>query len=112
LTTLLSDEYRGVAIDSWTYPELRYWAEYSGQYDNFRDSWIERDVQLVSPETKADADDVNAFLGSDLDVLLLRSGSLLPGIQIPSDVEVVRAELWNGSNPDGFDPPVLLVRKG
>jgi hypothetical protein len=97
-------------VDNWTFVELRYWVEYSGQYDQFREAWVNNAVQVVGGMDKANADDIETFFASDADRFLVRSESLLEGIEIPEDFRVERVESW-GSDPDlWLDQPVLLVR--
>ena len=108
---MLNGPQRSAVIDSWTYPELRYWVEYSGQYDQFREAWINNEIQVAGADDKADAADIENFLTSDSITLLLRSESLLSGIDLPDNIRVDRVESWEGQGTEPSDPPVLLVRE-
>ncbi len=111
LSTMLSGPPQSALVDSWTYPELRYWVEYSGQYDQFREAWINHGIQVAGPDDKADLADIENFIVSDASTLLLRSESLLEGIDIPANIRVERIETWGDTNTVVLDPPVLLVRQ-
>ncbi len=110
LERLLSGEPGGVEIDPWTFPELKYWVEYSGQYGSFLPTWNEKQVRLATSDPKADAQAVEEFLRSDSDRLLLRSETLLDGALIPPAVQIYRAEFWNGSDDSAYDIPILLIK--
>jgi len=110
LESLLEVDPEKAFVDNWTFVELRYWVEYSGQYDQFRDAWVNNAVQVVGGMDKANAGDIETFFASEADRFLVRSESLLEGIEIPEDFRVERVESW-GSDPDlRADQPVLLVR--
>ena len=111
LSTMLSGPPQSALVDSWTYAELRYWVEYSGQYDEFREAWISNDVQVVGADDKADLADIESFLTSKSSTLLLRSESLLDGVEIPDNIRVDRIELWGNDPTAASNPPVLLVRE-
>ncbi len=111
LSTMLSGPPQSALVDSWTYAELRYWVEYSGQYDQFREAWINDGIQVAGPDDKADLADIENFLVSNFSTLLLRSESLLEGVDIPANIRVDRIESWGNDSVAAIDPPVLLVRE-
>ncbi len=111
LSTMLVDQPNGAQVDHWTYPELRYWVEYSGQYDEFREAWINQGVEIAGADDKADTGDIEAFFVSTSGVLLLRSESLLEGIEIPDNIRVDRIESWGNDSSAAINSPVLLVRE-
>jgi len=111
LTTMLVGQPNGAQVDLWTYPELRYWVEYSGQYDEFREAWVNQGVKIAGADNKADSDDIEAFFASNSGALLLRSESLLADIEIPDNIRVDRIESWGNDTMAASDPPVLLVRE-
>lgn len=110
LEVILAGKPGSTYIDLWSYPELRYWVEYSGQYDQFKDQWIAHDVQIAGPGDKAGPEDIEAFFNSTADRLLLRSGSLLEGIQIPGNIELLELATWKFPEDEQADSPVLLIR--
>lgn len=101
----------GTLIDLWTYPELRYWVEYSGQYDRYRELWLNHNVETAGTGSKAEPQDIQAFLVSDADRLLVRSESVLEGVLLPVDIRVLRIEPWDSRSQHSFDYPVLLIRE-
>ena len=111
LETILISQPNGALIDNWTYPELRYWVEYSGQYDRYRDAWIEQGVEIAGADNKADTQDIEAFVASNSDVLVLRSESLLEGVDIPSNFRIERVDAWSADDTPTSDGPILLVRE-
>ena len=111
LQTILSGDSQDYFIDNWTYVEVRYWVEYSGQYDQFREAWIDSGVRSVGGMDKVDSQDIQDFLTSDAGGLLLRSENLLEGIELPSDVRIQPVASWGKGNPLVSDRPVLLVRE-
>ena len=111
LDTILVKPTNGALVDNWTYPELRYWVEYSGQYDQFRDAWIERGIEIAGADDKADTQDLEAFFSSSYDAFLVRNESLLEGVKIPSNFRVERLETWGDAEAALSDGPILLVRK-
>lgn len=101
----------GTFIDLWTYPELRYWLEYSGQYDQFRELWINHQIQTAGSGSKAEFQDIEAFLNSKADRLLLRSESALEGVNLPKEIRVLRIEPWESDWNAPLDYPVLLIKE-
>jgi len=110
LETMFAGRSGGTLVDPWIYPELRYWIEYSGQYDQFRGDWISHDIRVASPIDKAYPKDIQAFFDSDADRLLLRKQTVLEGIEIPSDIRVEPVNFWG--DDANYPPlyPVLLSR--
>lgn len=100
----------GTLIDLWTYPELRYWVEYSGEYDEYRDRWISHEIEAIGSVGKVETEDIRAFIDSDADRLLIRSESLLEGISLPPNIRVIRIEPWESAGNTQIDHPALLVR--
>lgn len=111
LDTILVKQTNGALVDHWTYPELRYWVEYSGQYDQFRDAWIERGIEIAGADDKADTQDLEAFFSSSYDSFLVRNESLLEGVKVPPNFRVERLETWGDADAALSDGPILLVRK-
>ena len=111
LEAMLIDYPNGALVDNWTYPELRYWIEYSGQYNQFRDAWIERGIEIAGADDKADTQDLEAFFSSSYDVFLVRNESLLEGVKIPLNFRVERVETWGTDGAAASNGPILLVRE-
>lgn len=112
LVALLAGQPGQSVVDTEIYTDLRYWVELSGDYDQFRPDWIDHRIRTTSDFSKADVSNIEKFLSSTDDRLLLSDASLLedPSIQIPDDVKVIYVPRWEEF--DGFTPPqpVLLVR--
>jgi len=113
LSAVLSGERGKTVVDPNVYTDLRYWVELSGDYDSFQSAWIEHGVRQTSEFAGADASNVEEFLSSTDDRLLLGDASVLEdvGADRMVDVEVVYVPVWN--EHDGFSPaqPVVLVKK-
>lgn len=112
LVALLAGQPGRSVVDTEIYTDLRYWVELSGDYDRFRSEWIGHGIRTTSDFSKAEVSNVQAFLTSTDDRLLLSDASLLedPSIQIPSSIDVIYIPQWEEF--DGFTPPqpVLLLR--
>ncbi len=110
--SFLEGEPGKVTIDYWISPDTRYWIEYSGRYPDLRDSWIEHRVLETGNFIAAGPDQINEFLNSGGDRLLLRSEKALleSGIVLPDSIKILRVptESLDGVNP--ADAPVLLIR--
>lgn len=104
---ILSGQPGGTIVDLWTYPEIRYWMELSGDYASFTQAWLEHDVQPSAGVASADAQIVRDFLVSDADRLLLRNQQVLEGITVPDGVEIVAIDRDDVNQAQG---PILLVK--
>jgi len=112
LTVMLDGEPGRTVVDTALYPDLRYWIELSGDYNAFQPGWVAHQVQTTSQFFSADASNVQEFLDSNNDRLLLGDDSLIrePGIRIPANVEVIEVPAWAEYGGDAPAQPVLLVR--
>ena len=99
-----------ILIDYWIYPDTRYWVEYSGLLDRYRQDWIDRGLLGTPGFQPASPEDVRAFVDSDLDRMLLRDGSPVLG-PLPSGVTVVRPPLETWGDLSESQVPVLLVKE-
>lgn len=104
---ILSGQPGGTIVDLWTYPEIRYWMELSGDYKSFTKRWLEHEVQPSAGVASADAQIVREFLASDADRLLLRNQQVLDGITVPDDIEIIPLD---GNDVGQAQGPVLLVK--
>lgn len=111
LQLILGGEPGKTIIDNWTYPELRYWVELSGDYDEFQDGWGRHDIQIAGPNDKAFIPDVEEFLLSTNDRMVIRSESLLPTSYALLDVDVFPIPIWGSDTAIKGSGPVLLVRR-
>ena len=107
LEIILSGNPGGTVIDLWTYPEIRYWVELSGDYEDYRQGWLQHEVQPSPGSASADADNVLEFLNSDADRFLLRSQEVLDGVELPESIEIVPLSRTGG---DSTSRPLLLVK--
>ena len=112
LVALLAGKPGASVVDTEIYTDLRYWVELSGDYDQFRSDWINHRIRTTSDFAKADVSNIEKFLSSTDDRLLLGDASLLEdlSIPIPENVDVIYIPQWEEF--DGFTPPqpVLLIR--
>jgi len=83
LNIILSGEPGKTIIDNWTYPELRYWVELSGDYDQYRDRWINHDIQIAQPADKVNLRNIEQFINSDYDRFLVGNSLILDRIELP-----------------------------
>jgi len=109
---ILSGKQGGTVIDVWSYPTIRYSMEYSGSHDALLAQWITHDISSTSTFDEANAVDIQMFLESDSDRMMLRSESVLTdsGIQVPDNVQIVRYEPQPEDGTVSIDLPVLLVK--
>lgn len=112
LAAMFDGEPGKTVVDTELYPDLRYWIELSGDYNQFQPEWVAHQVQTTSEFFAADASSVQEFLDSDNDRLLIGDASLLEesGIQTPTEVEVIEVPTWADYGGDAPAQPVLLVR--
>ncbi len=112
LAVMLDGEPGRSVVDTELYPDLRYWIELSGDYNQFQPDWVAHQVQTTSQFFAADASSVQEFLDSNNDRLLIGDASLIEqsGMQIPADVEIVKVPTWGDYGGDAPAQPVLLVR--
>lgn len=110
---ILSGQPGATVIDGWTYPEARYWMEFSGQHDALRQEWIDHGVRATPGFDRAQPADVLAFLSSSDDRMVLRSSKVLTdgGITLPPNVEVVSVPRELRQGPLTVDLPVVLVKR-
>ena len=99
-----------LVIDNWTYPEVRYWVELSGAYDQYEQAWLAQEILIAGPTDKATVEDVSNFLSSNSNVMILRNDSVLPPADQLADVEVRPLPLSKGTEPAPSGGPVLLIR--
>ena len=104
---ILSGQPGGTIVDLWTYPEIRYWLELSGDYESFTQPWLEHKVQPSVGEASADTQVVRDFLTSDADRLLLRNQQALEGVTVPDGVEIIALDRDDAGVAQG---PVLIVK--
>ena len=99
-------------VDYWIHPDARYWIEYSGEYPDLRRDWITAQIESTPGFKAAAAEDIERFLSSEDDRMLLRSRQALTdsGVALPPNVTVVEvpADALNGAAPQ--DAPILLVK--
>jgi len=105
--TILAGQPGGTVIDGWSFPELRYWAELSGDYPATTNAWLEHNATVSGGGTSADPSTVIEFLDSDHDRLLLRNRTVLEGIELPESIEVLTFGDTAGDSGLG---PILLVK--
>ncbi len=112
LSVMLAGTPGKTVVDTELYTDLRYWVELSGDYDEFRDDWVNHDVQTTSTFFAADASNVQEFVESANDRLLLGDAVLLEdaGVEIPESIDVIEVPLWGTHSGVTPPQPVLLVR--
>ncbi len=112
LTVMLAGAPGKTVVDTELYTDLRYWVELSGDYDEFRDDWVNHDVQTTSTFFAADASNVQEFVESANDRLLLGDAVLLEdaGVEMPESIDVIEVPLWGTHSGVTPPQPVLLVR--
>ena len=101
-----------IDVDLWLYPELRYWVELSGDYNQYQKTWSQLDIQVVGSPDKADTEDVLRFTQSTEPLLIVRSGDLIPDVPLPEDVSVVTIPRRGKESrlTDPSEAPILLIR--
>jgi len=109
---ILSGQPGGTVIDVWSYPTVRYWMEYSGDHPDLLDQWISHEISPTARFDEADAADIQRFLDSDSDRMILRSESALDqlGVELPNSIEIIRYAPQPNDGIISIDLPVLLVK--
>ena len=99
-------------VDYWIYADVRYWMEYSGEYPDLKQTWIDHGVQSTFDYQAADKEDIEQFLDSDYQRLLLRSASVLEdsGVRLPSTVRLVKVPENLQGNAIERELPVLIIK--
>lgn len=110
---ILSGNLGGTVIDVWLYPTVRYSMEFSGDHNDLFAEWINHRVMPSARFDEADAADIQLFLESDSDRLLLRSESALTesGIDLPDNIEVMSYQPDSNDGEITIDLPILLIKK-
>ncbi|MDC3376477.1 hypothetical protein OAV85_00555 [Candidatus Nanopelagicales bacterium] len=111
LTELVATTPGKAVIDVWMYPEVRYWIEYSGDYDDLENDWRNIGIQQFGQFDEADEADLQAFLESDNDAFLLRNDALIPGVPTSSLEDFIIITEENPPGAASNDAPILVVRE-
>lgn len=103
-----------ILIDYWIFPDTRYWVEYSGEFDQWRDEWINRGVISTDGYVKAGPESIQKFIDSPSDRMLLKDTEVLEQMTepLPASVRVVYPSEPDFSSPDLASAPVVLVKEG
>lgn len=110
---LLSGQPNRAEVDYWIFTDVRYWMEYSGKYPQFWDEWLHQAPRTTQPFEEAKARDVEKFLASEDDRLMLRSQYALDemGITLPNNVRVVHVPTSDLGGEDPLAAPIVLVKE-
>jgi hypothetical protein len=110
---ILSGKPGGTVIDVWSYPTIRYWMEFSGNHHDLFEDWVAHNVSPTIRFDEADSADIEVFLESDSDRLLLRSEAALKesAIDLPAGIEVISYQPQSNDGQITIDLPILLVKK-
>lgn len=111
---MLEGKRGGTMIDYWLSTDVRYWMEFSPEFEGLRVSWLAHDPRYPTDFDPADASDLREFLASPADRFLLRSERALTdiGVPIPVNVAILRLPPEDLGNVPALDAPVLLVKSG
>ena len=103
-----------IVVDYWIFPDTRYWVEYSGEFEPWRQAWIERGVASTDGFVKAGPGDVRAFLESSSDRMLLKDSEVLDLLTdpLPSNIQVVYPSEPDFGSPGLASAPIVLVKSG
>jgi hypothetical protein len=110
LEIMLSGEPGKTIIDNWTYPELRYWVELSGDYDQYRVQWINHSVRESPYFGDISKSEVESLLTSGNDRVVLRSSELIKGLDIFDTHSVIEVQTWAGEDIESRPSPIIIVR--
>ena len=101
-----------IVVDYWIFPDTRYWVEYSGEFEQWRQAWIQRGVASTDGFVKAGPGDVRAFLESSSDRMLLKDSEALDLLiePLPADIQVVYPSEPDFGSPGLTSAPIVLVK--
>ncbi len=101
-----------IILDYWIYPDTRYWVEYSGKFESARGAWIRRGVESTGRFKKAGPEQIQEFLASASDRLLLKDSEALNQLTfpLPPNVHVVYPSVPAAVAPGLESAPVVLVK--
>lgn len=103
-----------IVVDYWIFPDTRYWVEYSGEFEPWRQAWIERGVASTDGFVKAGPGDVRAFLESSSDRMLLKDSEALDLLTepLPAAIQVVYPSEPDFGSPGLASAPIVLIKSG
>lgn len=109
---ILSGKQGGTVLDTWSYPDARYWMEYSGQQEALRSAWISHGIRPTATFDEAGPQDVEAFLRSQNDRMLLRGISVIQenNIILPPGVSIATVPDSAIQGPLSTELPIVLVK--
>jgi hypothetical protein len=101
-----------VIVDDWVFPDTRYWVEYSGKFEAEKGAWIQRGVESTGGFKKAGPQEIEKFLASASDRLLLKDTEALKQLSfpLPPNVQVIYPEGKAVASPGLESAPVILVK--
>ena len=111
LTELVATTPGKAVIDVWMYPEVRYWIEYSRDYEDLQNDWRAVGIKQSGQFDEAVAADLQAFLESDNDAFLLRNDALLLSVPPSALEDFVIITEEHSPVEESNDAPILIVRK-
>jgi len=101
-----------IVVDYWIFPDTRYWVEYSGEFEPWRQAWIDKGVASTDGFVKAGPVDVQAFLESSSDRMLLKDSEALDLLTepLPANIQVVYPSEPDLGSPGLASAPIVLVK--
>lgn len=101
-----------IVVDYWIFPDTRYWVEFSGLYEPWRDEWIDRGVESTDGFVEAGAGAIEKFLNSPSDRMLLKDDQALKSFsaELPANVLVVYPDESSVVAPGMSSAPLVLVK--
>jgi hypothetical protein len=111
---LLDGDPKKTEIDYWIFTDVRYWMEFSGQFPQYYSEWITNTPHETQGFEPAAATDIQKFLDSSDERLMLRSEYALndSGISLPENVSIVRVPAEAIGREDPLSAPIVLVKNG
>ena len=99
-----------ILVDYWIFPDTRYWVEYSGEFDPWRQAWIERGVVSTDGFVKAGPEAIEEFIDSSSQFMLLKDSEALNALSkpLPDNIEVIYPSDPDFASPGLLSAPLVL----
>lgn len=101
-----------IVVDYWIFPDTRYWVEFSGLYEPWREEWVTRGVESTDGFVEAGEGAIEKFLNSPNDRMLLKDDQALKSFteELPANVYVIYPDDPRLVSPGMSSAPLVLVK--
>jgi len=99
-----------IVVDYWIFPDTRYWVEYSGEFDPWRQAWIDRGVVSTDGFVEAGPKEIEKFIDSPSQFMLLKDSEALDALTepLPGNIVVIYPSDPDFASPGLLSAPIVL----